>query len=240
MNFIYEYFSQLERQGPGSVENTKIALSFITGLDSNSNIADLGCGTGSQTMVLADHLDGNIKGYDTSELFIYILNKNAKTDRVKGIVGSMDDYSLIGSNLDLIWSEGAIYNIGFKRGINEWYKLLNYGGYIAVTEATWLTDERPQEIEEFWNNEYPEIDTIDVKIQQLKDAGYTDIKSFIIPENCWIDNYYAPQQLLNEQFLKDYPGDEGAKMLVDDMKKEAELYYKYKEHYGYVFYIGRK
>ena len=31
-------------------------------------------------------------------------------------------------NLDLIWSEGAIYNIGFERGLNEWREFLKTGG----------------------------------------------------------------------------------------------------------------
>jgi hypothetical protein len=50
---IYDYFSNTERQGPGSPEITLKALSFINGLTEKSKIADIGCGTGGQTMVLA-------------------------------------------------------------------------------------------------------------------------------------------------------------------------------------------
>ena len=59
--------------------------------------------------------------------------------------------------LNLIWSEIAIYNIGFERGINEWYKFFKKGALLAVSEASWFTQERPVEINEFWNNEYSEI-----------------------------------------------------------------------------------
>ena len=45
-NLICEYFSNVERQGPGSPEATLKALSFIDNLADNSRIADLGCGTG--------------------------------------------------------------------------------------------------------------------------------------------------------------------------------------------------
>lgn len=52
---ICEYFSSLERQGPGSPEATIKALSFIDNLTNESKIADIGCGSGGQTMVLANH-----------------------------------------------------------------------------------------------------------------------------------------------------------------------------------------
>jgi hypothetical protein len=41
---ICEYFSNLERQGPGSPEVTIKALSFIDNLNDKSPIADIGCG----------------------------------------------------------------------------------------------------------------------------------------------------------------------------------------------------
>ncbi|NCB85719.1 MAG: SAM-dependent methyltransferase, partial [Bacteroidia bacterium] len=43
---INEYFTELERQGPGSTEETLRALSFIGNLSNKTRIADLGCGTG--------------------------------------------------------------------------------------------------------------------------------------------------------------------------------------------------
>jgi len=50
-----EYFSYVERQGLGSPEATIKALSFIDNLTPSSKIADIGCGTGGQTMVLAQN-----------------------------------------------------------------------------------------------------------------------------------------------------------------------------------------
>ena len=35
-------------------------------------------------------------------------------NRVKGLVGSMDNLPFRDGELDLIWSEGSIYNIGFE------------------------------------------------------------------------------------------------------------------------------
>ena len=48
-------------------------------------------------------------------------NKNLQ-DRVKGVVGNMGNLPFQEEELDLIWSEGAIYNIGLERVLNEWRK----------------------------------------------------------------------------------------------------------------------
>ncbi|MCI2144826.1 MAG: class I SAM-dependent methyltransferase, partial [Bacteroidales bacterium] len=138
-NFICDFFSNTKRQGPGSPEATLKALSFIDNLDGKSLIADVGCGTGGQTMVLARHVKGKITGLDLFPGFIDLVNANAikmnLQDRVKGIVRSMDDLPFKNGELDLIWSEGSIYNIGFERGLNEWRKYLKKGGYVAVSES---------------------------------------------------------------------------------------------------------
>jgi ubiquinone/menaquinone biosynthesis C-methylase UbiE len=242
-NLICEYFSSLDRQGPGSPEVTIKALSFIDNLTADSRIADIGCGTGGQTMVLAHHTLGHITGIDLFPTFIDLFNLNAKKlnlqDRVSGIVGSMENLPFHNEELDLIWSEGAIYNIGFERGLKEWHKFLKTGGYIAVSEASWFTDKRPLEIDKFWQDAYPEIDTVSNKVAQMQAAGYLPMATFILPENCWTEHFYTPQVLSQQNFLEKYKGNKTAEELITNQRHEAELYYKYKEYFGYVFYIGK-
>jgi len=244
MNMICEYFSAVERQGPGSPEVTVKALSFIDSLTGKSCIADIGCGTGGQTMILAQHAPGKITGIDIFPGFINLFNVNAGKlnlqDRVKGIVGSMDNLPFQEEEFDLIWSEGAIYNIGFERGLNEWRKFLKPGGYVAVTEASWFTMERPAEIQEFWENAYPEIDTIPNKVAQMQNAGYIPVATFILPENCWTEYFYAPLIAVKETFLKKHAGNKTAEEFIAFERYEESLYHKYKTYYGYVFYIGKK
>lgn len=243
-NLICEYFSSVERQGPGSPEITVKALSFIDNLTAQSHIADLGCGTGGQTMILAGNSKGKITGMDLFPDFIHIFNRKAELlnlqNRINGIVGSMDNLPFGKEELDLIWSEGAIYNIGFQRGLNEWHKYLKPGGYIAVTEVSWFTDKRPAEIHDFWMEAYPEIDTIPNKVEQMQKAGYIPVASFILPENCWTEHFYAPQVEAQEKFLKKYAGNKTAEEFIANQRHETQLYHKYKEFYGYVFYIGKK
>lgn len=241
---ICEYFSGLQRQGPGSPEATIKALSFIPEMTKDSRIADIGCGTGGQTMVLAKHTKGSITGIDLFEDFITIFNNNMHKinlqHRVKGIVGSMDNLQFQEQELDLIWSEGAIYNIGFEKGINQWRRFLKTGGYLAVTEASWFTEDRPDEINQFWLDAYPQIDTISNKVKQIQRAGYILMAAFILPENCWIEHFYEPQVLAQANFLKKYAGNKTAEDLIANQRHEAKIYSKYKDFYGYVFFIARK
>ncbi len=243
-SLICEYFAALERQGPGSPEATVKALSFIEGLSPKFRIADIGCGTGGQTRVLAEHAPGSITGLDLFPDFIHRFNAKAQAtglqDRVQGVVGSMEALPFADEALDLIWSEGAIYNIGFERGIREWRGFLKPGGYLAVSEACWFTERRPAEIERFWIDAYPEIDTLANKIQQIQQAGYLPVGMFILPENCWTDDFYTPQVPLQAQFLQQHPDNAAAADLVATQRHEAQLYDRYKAYYGYAFFIARK
>lgn len=243
-NFICDFFSNVKRQGPGSPEVTLKALSFIDNLTDKSLIADIGCGTGGQTMVLAEHAPGHITGFDLFPGFIDLLNANAAKmnlqDKVKGVVCSMDNLPFQNEELDMIWSEGAIYNIGFERGLNEWRKFLKTGGYIAVTESSWLTEKRPVEIENYCMAHFPEMDTISNKVAQIEKAGYMPVATFVLPENCWIEHYFTPLIRVQEMFINKYAGNKIVQEFIEFQRYEAEMYHKYKEFYGYVFYIAKK
>lgn len=245
LELIGEYYSVLERQGPGSPETTLKALSFVRDYNQIDRIADIGCGTGAHTLLLATHLTGSkITALDLFPVFIERLNTNAAQagleGRVKGIVGNMEQLPFEPESLDLIWSEGAIYNIGFERGIREWRAFLKTGGYLAVSEMTWLTQERPAELQDYWDAAYPEINTASAKIAQMETAGYTPKAAFVIPETCWTDYYYTPQIPVREAFLKKHDDNPAAKAFIENDRAEAELYERFKQYYGYVFYIGEK
>ena len=244
VNLIVEYFSKIERQGPGSPEITLKALSFIEHLSANAHVADLGCGSGGQTMVLAGRIPGKITGIDLFPAFVDLFNANAKEsnlqERVRCIVGSMDDLPFKEEELDLIWCEGAIYNIGFEKGLGLWRKFLKKNGYVAISEASWFTEERPEEIEKFWMEAYPGIDTVANKVAQMQKAGYIPVATFMLPDHCWTTHFYDQQKLIQENFLREHAGNAFAENFVAYQRHEEQLFRKYHEYYGYVFYIGKK
>ena len=242
-SLINEYFSELERQGPGSPKETIRALGFIGNLSNKARIADLGCGTGAQTMVLAQNTEATITALDLYAGSIDKLNATAEKlgllNKVKGIVGSMDDLPFRNDEFDLIWSEGAIDNIGLENGLNYWKKFLKKDGYVAVTYESWFTNERPIEIEKWWKDAVPEISTIAHNISIMQKTGYIPVAVFTLPESCWID-YFIPQKARQKEFLKKHAGNKTVENLIAFMRREADLYSKYKQYYGYVFYIGKK
>ena len=244
IDLLVEAHAGLERQGPGCAEETGRALAFLGDLDLIANAADLGCGTGAQTLLLAQHLKGSGVGLDLFPAFVDVLNGQAREQgvahRVRGVVGSMDDLPFQREALDLIWSEGAIDNIGFERGLAYWHGFLKQGGYVAVTCPSWLTDEHPAVIERFWADAGSRLDSVAYNIEALQRCGYQFVAAFALPETCWTDEYFTPREAALEGLLRKYPGNEIVEAFVADNRHEVELYLEYKQHYGYVFYLGRK
>ena len=240
---IAAFFAGLDRQGPGDDAQTRRALSFIDGLPPRPRIADIGCGTGRQTAVLASALDGPVTAVDLLPEMIAGLGarmqKAGLSDKVTGIVGSMDDLPFADNSLDIIWAEGSIYNIGFERGLTEWRRMLKPGGAIAVTECSWLSAKTLPE-SAFIRDNFPEIDTPSAKIRILENAGYAPLAHFILPATCWTDNYFDPVAARIPGFLEEQGHSPVAVRMAGLMGEEREHYRKYGTYYGYVFYIGLK
>lgn len=233
------------RQGPGSDEATRqaIALSGLKG-KSGLKIADIGCGTGASALVLASELDAHITGIDFLQPFLDRLTaraqKHALSERITPSLQSMDALDLAEASLDAIWSEGAIYNIGFETGVRNWRPLLKPGGVLAVSEITWLTDTRPNEVEDHWTSAYPQIATASAKIETLEKCGYTPIGYFPLAPHCWLENYYLPMQQRFSGFLAQHKDAPAAQEIIAAEQHEIDIYKRFSEFFSYGFYLARK
>lgn len=242
---IIDLHKNSERQGPGSEQDTLNALDFmdLPG-DRQLEIADIGCGSGGQTITLAMKLNAHITAVDLFPEFLQELNERSKkfnlADKISTLEKSMDELQFRSEEFDVIWSEGAIYNIGFDNGIRKWKYFLKPGGYMAISEITWLTHERPGEIEDFWMREYPEIDTAASKISILENHGFTLSGYFNLLPDSWIEQYYQPLEERFEVFLQRNDHSKLARKVVEDSRAEIALYLKYMDYYSYGFYIARK
>lgn len=234
-----------DRQGPGGNDETEKAIG-LAGIDRDAplKIADIGCGTGASTMTLARLLNAKITAVDFLQDFIDVLANRAQSngvdEKITPLCASMEQLPFEDEEFDVIWSEGAIYNIGFERGVADWKRYLKPGGLLIVSEITWLTNSRPSKLQDHWNNEYPEIDTASVKIKVLEDRGYIPIGYFVLPEHCWLDNYYEPMRKSFDDFLSRNGNSEEARAIVEAERHEIELYEKYKAYFSYGVYIARK
>lgn len=244
LELILEYHKGNQRQGPGSKEATLKALSHIPYLNEKTKILDIGCGSGGQTITLAKNTAAQITAVDMFPQFLETLMKNAKENNlINRIVAKemlMESLTFKEKSFDVIWSEGAIYNIGFEKGLSLWKKYLKDNGYIAVSEISWLTGTRPDEIEQYWVNAYQEIDTIENKLAVIDKCGYEIVSHFALDDKCWIDNYYQPLIENSEAFLKKYYYEDEVKDFLEQGKIEADMYNRFKDYYSYVFYIAKK
>lgn len=241
---IANFFRAIDRQGPGGDEQTLEALGFVPfKAASGLRIADIGCGTGYQTEVLARHLDGTITAVDLLPEMIEGLRARMKRTgldaRVVSLVGPMEDLPFGDGELDLIWAEGSIYNIGFERGLAEWRRFLKPGGVIAVTECSWLAPSR-RPTTAYIRENFPDIDTPAAKIRALENAGYVPLAHFVLPQHCWTENYFALVSARIPSFLEEQGHSPAAVRMAALMREEIEHYRAHGTDYGYVFYIGQK
>lgn len=244
-SLLIDLHKDAERQGPGSDAMTDKALR-LAGLNQQTplEILDIGCGTGASALVLAGNLDAHITAVDFLPDFLEVLETRARetgvADKITTVCCSMDELPFAEGQFDVIWSEGAIYNIGFAKGVSAWRRFLKPGGLLAASEITWLTAERPQELQYYWNNAYPEIDTASAKIGVLEQSGYLPLGYFPLPGACWLEHYYTPMQSRFEDFLARHGHSEDAAAVVEEEKNEIELYRKFRAFYSYGFYLARK
>ncbi|MTF37583.1 class I SAM-dependent methyltransferase [Cyanobacterium aponinum] len=233
------------RQGPGGDTESKKALDLGM-LDKSQplKIADIGCGTGASALLLGNLLDAQITAVDFLQDFLDILNTRAKNsglaEKISTLCCSMENLPFEDEEYDVIWSEGAIYNMGFEKGVIDWNRYLKVGGLLVVSEITWISNSRPLEIQQYWKKEYPEIDVSSSKIKILEKNGYSPIGYFVLPEHCWLDNYYQPMQNNFQDFLMRNGNSEDARAIVEAENQEIKLYKKYKNYYSYGVYIAKK
>jgi len=234
-----------ERQGPGSRETTRRAIG-LAGLDraENLEIADFGCGTGAATLELARLPGARVQALDLLPGFIAALEARAAQagleERITPLVANMEAPPLGEKSLDVLWSEGAIYNLGFAHGIESWRSLLRPGGILAVSELTWLTSTRPGELDRHWQEHYPEVGTAGEKLALLEAAGYDLIAYFALPKEDWLTHYYGPLRQRFPGFLELAEHSDAAQAIVADEEHEIALYERFSDHVSYGFYIARR
>lgn len=243
MEIFMELFESIQRQGPGSEQSTCRALAFCEDLSETANILDVGCGSGMQSVVLAKETGGRVTAIDTHQPFLAMAMKNAEqaglSEQIYCLNQDMNNLNFQDQTFDLIWSEGAIYLMGFDNGFRVLKPLLRKGGILAVTELSWFSDARPEEAVLFWQEGYPQLRSVEENLAAIHKAGFEPLAHFNLPETDWTDLFYKE---IEEQLLeieRKYPIVPEAKTVIDSNRMEIELFRKYRGSYGYTFYISK-
>ena len=249
---MFELFLELHRglprQGPGSREHTLQALEAVPDLPGAPRIIDLGCGPGAHTVDLLTKLpDATVVAVDQLPVMLDELRRRAVAagvaDRLETVEGDMVELPAQVNRawFHLVWSEAAIYAVGFDRALAAWRHLLVPGGFIAVSDLVWTgpVDAVPEAARAFWAEEYPAMRSEADNRAAFEAAGYELAASFRLPASAWQDEYYRPLLARLPDFEAAHPNDEHATEVAQATRREAEVVAAHHEAFAYVFYVGR-
>jgi SAM-dependent methyltransferase len=238
MDPINLLFGGMDQLGPGSNADTLHVLRLLPRREFGV-VVDAGCGTGRQTIALAQELGTLVHAVDSHQPFLDDLARRARQANVERLVRphcmDMRDIPRMFEGIDLLWSEGAAYNIGFATALTTWAPALIPGGFAVVSELSWLRSRAPDAVREFFRTGYPDMQGVEHNTATAERAGYTVLATHTLPREAWVDGYYdvlAPRAkaLLNH-------GDAAVRDLAAETVKEIEIFERSEDSYGYVFYV---
>ena len=239
---FFRLFEGLPRQGPGSDACTREALRRLPALPPAPRVLDLGCGSGRAALVLAATLRTKVMAVDIHQPFLDQLRAAAHERGLEHLIearcADMAAPGVPASSVDLLWSEGAIYLLGFADGLRLWRPLLAPAGCLAASECSWLCADPPAAAAAFFGEGYPSMAGIEQNVERARAAGFEVVDHFALPPAAWWDEYYIP---LEERMARLAP-DAGPELaaVIDETRREIELYRRHRDSYGYVFYLLRR
>ncbi len=239
---FYDIFDGMPRLGPGTDAATAKALDKIK-LPDFAEVLDIGCGTGAQTLALAKIIKGRITATDNYQKFLDIIVKSAESEKFSAQIITrnidMNNLDFPKNSFDLVWSEGAIYIIGFAAGLEKAKQFLKPGGYVVFSDMNFLRDDSPEEVVNFFKTECPQMLNVPNNLKLIENCGYELIDYFPLEyEGMW-NNYYDPLEKQVAKFRNIHKGNKKAEEIFESLQYEIDLFKKYPEYYGYYFYIMR-
>jgi len=242
---FFEVFESLPRQGPGNRASTARALALCAELPEAPAILDLGCGVGGQTLHLAELTGGRITAVDrhapaVDRLRATVIERGLEDrDRVRARVGDIADPVPPGECVDLLWSEGALYNVGIARALEIHADTVVTGGYVAFTDCVWRGGDRPAEVVAAFTD-YPGMGEVGNVLTVVSGSAFTLVDHFPLPDEAWWDDFYAPLERRVAGLRRRYAGDVEARAILDEIGAEADLRRRHGASYGYEFVVARR
>jgi cyclopropane fatty-acyl-phospholipid synthase-like methyltransferase len=238
---FFELYSNLPQQAPGSKKCTQEAYGMLPLAFDSPKILDIGCGTGRQSLDLAEVSNGKINAVDIYPPFIDELNKTIHLkglkNKLKAQVADMNSLDFEPNSFDVVWSEGAIYQMGFENGLTNWKNFLKPKGFMVISEICWIKTKVPQEIMDYWLAQYPGITYIKDLVDKSEKLGFNVLSHFTLPEKDWNRNYYLHLSKNLEAFKLKYAENEVAMKIAHETETEITMYKKYCDYYSYLFLI---
>ncbi|AWZ03949.1 MULTISPECIES: bifunctional class I SAM-dependent methyltransferase/N-acetyltransferase [unclassified Streptomyces] len=228
---------QLPRHGPGSDATTRRLLELAGPLPAHPRILDAGCGPGRSALLLADEADAHVTAVDLHQPVLDALAAEATRrgigERITTVNCSMDQLRFPDHSFDVIWAEGAVYNIGFDTALRAWHRLLAPGGTLVVTEIEWTTPNPSAQARTYWNAAYP-LRTSAANTDAAQACDYRVGAHWPLPESDWWNEYYTP---LTERIYRAAPDRPGMTEALTALREEIALRREHGSDYNYAGYI---
>jgi SAM-dependent methyltransferase len=241
---FFEVYENLPRQGPGNRTCAVRALGFCRELPESPAVLDLGCGVGGQTLQLAELTSGSIVAIDSHAPSIERLKaavaERGLSQRVDALIGDIAGPGLPLGGFDLVWSEGALYNIGLREALGVCHGLLRPGGYLAFTDAVWRKENPPPEVKAGFELDYPTMGWLDDDVAAILDCGFELVGHFTLPDEAWWDDFYRPMERRIAELRVKYAADAEASAILDQIAEEPEMHRRYSDVYAYEFFVARR
>lgn len=241
---FYAVYEALPRQGPGNRACAARALALCPELPPEPRVLDLGCGVGGQTLHLAELTGGHIVALDRHAPSVQRLRTTAAAQglaaRIEPVVGDMADPGQPPESFDLIWSEGALYNLGIERALGVCFPLLRPGGYLAFTEAVWLEDDPPADLKASFDFDYPQMGDVENLLEIVAKSPFTLIGHFTLPDEAWWDDFYTPMQARIQELQAEHAGDAEAEAILAQLAEEPEMHRRAADWYAYEMVVLRR
>ena len=240
---FFEVFESLPRQGPGNRACAARALALCRDLPPAPAVLDLGCGVGGQTLQLAELTSGSIVALDSHAASIERLRATVAVrgfaERIQPTVGDMANPGLPPASFDLVWSEGALYNIGIENALRVCRVLLRPGGYLAFTDAVWRKEDPPSEVKASFEGDYPTMGRVPDVLAAIERCGFSLTGHFTLPDEAWWDDFYTPMEIRIEELRRKYADDDEALAVLDQLAQEPEMHRRHSGYYAYEFFVAR-
>jgi serine/threonine-protein kinase HipA len=236
---LIELHRGLKRQGPGDPAFSKQMLSLLPELPSNPRIVDLGCGAGAGALILAECYKAQVTAVDFSRPFLDGLEAQAEAQGLDHLIetveADMGNLDWPPAGIDLLWSEGAAYNLTFEGALNTWRPLLAPDGLAVISEITWFTTDIPAPVLEFWQQAYPQMASEKENARLARSSGFEVLGIHRLPTQAWWTHYYDP---LNERMEALRPSaDPVMQAVIEETETEIAFFEKYSDCYGYAFFL---
>ena len=231
-------FAGMDKLSPGDDSQTLYVLRSLP-QHRFEVVVDAGCGAGRQTFVLADELKTPVHAVDSYQPFLDHLSQRAKENGFAPLVRThcmdMKDIPIVFPKVDLLWAEGAAYNIGFANALTTWAKAIRPHGFAVVSELCWRRDKIPDAVKKFFESGYPEMQSVEQNIQIAEEAGFELFNTYTLPKAAWVKDYYDVLEPRARLLVSH--SDVAVRNFAVETLKEIEVFEISEDSYGYVFYV---